>query len=465
MESNAETKSSSSPKCSRRDVLKAGGVAAVASTLAGVAIPKVHAAEANMIQLALIGCGGRGSGAVGNAIGASQLQGAGCFGPVKLVAMADVVENRLKAAHQNLSKEFGPLIDVPSERQFVGFDAYRKAIDCLKPGDVAMLTTHDGFRRVHLDYAVDKGVNVFMEKGFAPDPGGLKRLMRAGERAKQKNLKIAAGLMCRHSPNRQEMIQKIRDGALGEILMINAYRMDFSYAIPRRPESQNELLWQMLNPGVHSFLWASGGIMSCLLIHQIDECCWIKDAWPVEAHGVGGRVPAANDHGQNHHAYSMEFTFADGTKALVTDRNITGCRQDFVTYMHGTKCAGRFSGPIHESNACMYKDQRFDKDGIAWKAARETRPLHQYEWEILLDSIRNDKPQNEAERAAKANMVVVMGRAAVHSGQIITWDQAMGSDFEFYKDIDSLNYDSPAPLKADDQGYYPCPVPGQWKEV
>ena len=356
-------------------------------------------------------------------------------------------------------------MDVPPERRFVGFDAYRKAIDCLRPGDVAMLTTHDGFRRVHLDYAVDKGIHVFMEKGFAPDPGGLKRMLRAGERAKQKNLKIAAGLMCRHSPNRQALIQKIRDGALGDVLMINAYRMDATYAIGRRPADHNELLWQMLNPAVHSFLWASSGIMIGLLIHQIDECCWIKDGWPVEVHGTGGCVPSLNDHGQCHHAYSMEFTFADGGKALVTNRNIANCHNDFVTYLHGTKCAARFSGPIHKSNACTYKDQRLDKDGIAWEAPLETRPLHQYEWEVLLDAIRNDKPHNETERAIKGNLAAVMGRAAVHSGKIITWDAAMASDFEFCKDVDKLNYDSPAPVQADDQGRYPVPVPGEWSEI
>ena len=161
----------------------------------------------------------------------------------------------------------------------------------------------------------------------------------------------------------------------------------------------------------------------------------------------------------------MEFTFADGAKALVTNRNIANCHNDFVTYLHGTKCAARFSGPIHKSNACTYKDQRLDKDGIAWEAPLETRPLHQYEWEVLLDAIRNDKPHNETERAIKGNLAAVMGRAAVHSGKIITWDAAMASDFEFCKNVDELDYDSPAPVQADDQGRYPVPVPGQWSEI
>ena len=175
------------------------------------AVPRMFAAEDNTIRLALIGCGGRGSGAVVNAMESPN-------GPVKLWAMADLVEQRLTAAHGHLSRKLGDRVDVPPERQFVGFDAYRKAIDCLRPGDVALLTTRAYPRPTHLDYAVEKGVNVFMEKSFAPDPGGLKRMIRAGERAEKKNLKIAAGVMCRHSVARQALIQKIRDGELGGAL-------------------------------------------------------------------------------------------------------------------------------------------------------------------------------------------------------------------------------------------------------
>jgi len=465
MSQKAQPKSSSSQKCSRRDILKAGGAAAAATTLATVAAPRVHAAEDNTIQLALIGSGSRGSGAVGNAIGASRVEGAGCFGPVKLVAMADIFEHRLSRSHKALSSRFGELIDVPPERRFVGFDAFRKAIDCLHPGDVALLTSHAGFRRVHFDYAVDKGINVFMEKSFAPDPGGLRRMLRAGERAQAKNLKIAAGLMCRHSPNRQALIRKIRDGELGEILLINAYRMGGGRVLGPRPENQNELMWQVAGGARHHMMWATSGLMIELLIHQIDECCWLKDGWPVSVHGTGGRVPHSGDRGQNHHAYAMEYTFADGTKALVDSRNIGGCHNDFVTYLHGTKCAAQFSGPIHRSEVHTYKAQRLAKEEIAWQAEREPRPLHQYEWEVLLDAIRNDKVRNETERAIYGNLAAIMGRAAVHSGKIITWEQATASEFEFVENVDALDFDSPAPVQADAEGRYPAPIPGQWTEV
>ena len=181
---------------SRRAFLARGGKLVAASALMGAAIPHVHAAEDNALRLALIGCGGRGGGAVANALTVPN-------GHARLVAMADLFEDRIKASQKALAREFGAAIDVPPDRQFLGFDAYRKAIDCLRPGDVALLTTHSGFRPLHFEYAVQKGVNVFMEKSFAADPVGIRRIIKAGEVAEKKNLKIAAGLMCRHSPARQ----------------------------------------------------------------------------------------------------------------------------------------------------------------------------------------------------------------------------------------------------------------------
>ena len=459
MKQNSQTKPQQPRGCTRRDVLKVGGTVAAASALAGMAVPPVHAAEDNTIRLALIGSGNRGSGAVGNAIAASGDR------PIKLFAMADILEERLARSHKALSKAFGDKVDVPTERQFVGFDAYRKAIDCLRPGDIAMLTAHAGFRRVHFDYAVDQGMHVFMEKSFAPDPGGLKRMLRAGERAKKKNLKIAAGLMCRHSPNRKALIKKIRDGELGEVLFIQAYRMGGGGGLGPRPKDKNELLWQAARPGSSHLLWAASGLMIELLIHQIDECCWLKDAWPFSVHGVGGRVPNKRDCGQNHHAYGMEFTFPDGAVARVDNRNISQCHGDFVTYLHATKCAAQFSGPIHRSDVHIYKNQRLEKDDITWEAPKENKPLHQYEWEVLLDAIHNDTPHNETEQAIYANLAAVMGRAAVHSGKTITWEEATASEFKFVANVDELDYDSPAPVKADENGCYPAPIPGQWKEI
>ena len=199
IEAGKERHESTVPIIVRNRTILASGVlgwgkVAAGTAAAGVAIP-MSAAEDSTIRLALIGCGGRGSGAI------AKRSAPG--GPVKLVAMADIFERRLESSHRNLSKIYPDKVDVPQERRFIGFDAFKKAIDCLRPGDVAALCTYPAFRVAHLDYAVAKGVNVFMEKSFATDPVGIRRVIKAGEEAEKKNLKVAAGLMCRHSPNRQ----------------------------------------------------------------------------------------------------------------------------------------------------------------------------------------------------------------------------------------------------------------------
>lgn len=464
------------PLASRRDFIKTTGTLAAASALAGVTLPAVHAADSNTIQLALIGCGGRGNGAVANAMSAGGLIlgddagtkraiGTGAAGPIKLVAMADLRPERLGQSHSSLSQALGDHVDVPPDHRFLGFDGYRKAIDCLRPGDVAILTTHAAFRAPHLEYAIEKGVNVFMEKEFASDPGGIQRILRAGEAADKKGLKIAAGLMCRHSTARQALIQKIRDGAMGEVQLIRAYRMDPGYLMGPFPKGENELLWQ-LSPGhPYQFLWASGGVFIELMIHQIDECFWIKDSYPVSAHGIGGRFPGSTDCSQNLDTYAIEYTFADGTKAQVTGRYIPNCQNDFATFVHGTKCAAKFSGNIHAPTSWLYKDQRTEQSNIAWRPEKETINPWQAEWDVLLSAIRNNRPHNEARRAALSNLGAIMGRAAVHSGKIITWEEAMASRFQFCPNVDALTVSSPAPVQADEQGRYPAPIPGKTVEI
>jgi len=444
------------PASSRREFLKLGGTAAAGSAIAAMSLPRAYADDTNTIRLALIGCGGRGSGAAVNAFDSP-------YGPVKLVAMADLFENRLAGSHKALSAKYAEKMDVPKERQFVGFDAYKKAIDCLKPGDIAMLTGYAGFRPGQLEYAVEKGVNVFMEKSFAADPPGVRRVIKAGEAAEKKNVKIAAGLMCRHSRNRQELIKRMRDGQLGDIQLIRAYRMQHCGPLGQKPPPEKELNWQIRN--FTCFLWVAGGLFAEMDIHQIDELCWIKDAYPVTAHGIGGRAADSTDYSQNLDSLSIEWTFADGTKATDVARWLPNCHNDFATYIHGTKCAAQFSGIIHAGTVQIYKDQRIADDNIAWRADPEKVNPWQAEWDVLLDDIRRDRPHNEAKRAALSNLADIMGRAAVHSGKMITWDEAMASNFQFCPGIDNLTPDSAPPVKADEKGRYPVPVPGVWTEI
>jgi predicted dehydrogenase len=441
---------------SRRQFLAQGTKVVASSVLAGVALNRAYAAEDNTIRLALVGCGGRGSGAIGNALSSTA-------GPTKLIAMADVFEDRLAGSHKALCEQFAERIDVPPERRFVGFDAYCKAIDCLRPGDVMIQATHSAFRPTHVKYAVDKGVNVFMEKSFAPDPGGTKEILRIGQAAEKKNLKIGCGLMCRHSSARQALIQKIRDGAMGQVQLIRAYRMDPGARMGPFKGGESELLWQIRRP--YFFLWTSSAWFIEMMIHQVDECCWIKDAWPVSAQGLGGREPNSTDCSQNLHTYSIEYTFPDGAKALVSSRSQQNCHNEFATFVHGTACAAQFSGNIHAPTVQIYKDQRTADDNVAWRPEKEQVSPYQVEWDVLLNAIRQDRPHNEVERAAYANLAAIMGRAAIHSGNIITWDQMTASDFQFCSNVADLTGQSEAPVRADEQGCYPVPIPGRWTEI
>jgi predicted dehydrogenase len=200
-------------------------------------------------------------------------------------------------------------------------------------------------------------------------------------------------------------------------------------------------------------------------IHQIDELCWLKDAYPVSAHGVGGRVANSTDCSQNLDSFSAEWTFADGAKAYDVVRYIPNCYNEFATFVHGTKCAAQFSGNIHAGTVQIYKDHRIAPDNIAWKAPRKEVAPWQEEWNDLIDAVRNDRPYNEGKRAALSNLADMMGRAAIHSGKVITWDQAMASNFQWCPGIDSMTEDTPPPIQADAQGRYPVPVPGAWSEM
>lgn len=445
-------------QASRRHFLKQTSAVTAASALTAGIARSVHADDDQTIRLALIGCGGRGAGAVRDALSVT-----GC-GPVKLYAAADLDPKRMDQALGAIKKQFASQVDVPADRQFVGFDAYRKAIDLLRPGDVAMCTTRAYIRPVHVEYAVKKGINVFMEKPFAPDPGGLKRLLRAGEEAEKKGVKILAGLQCRHSPARKALLDQIRDGAMGEITLIRANRLGGAGWLSPQGEKSNDFMSQLQFGRIHLY-WLGSGHMVDYLIHQIDECCWIKDAWPVEAVGFGGRAPDSRDCGQNIDVYSIEYTFADGTKAFCGFRRINKTRSDFATYIHGTKCAAQFSGNVHAATVHRFQDQRIGKEYIAWTPEKDAVSPWQYEWNHFIENIRKDRPHNECKRAVYSDLTTLMGRAACHTGQTVTWDEMLASSFEFCNYLDQLSPESPAPVKANADGQFPVPVPGRWKEI
>jgi predicted dehydrogenase len=452
------TESTNKSNVNRRDFIKKSGVMAAGAAVLGSISPVAFARDDETIRLALIGCGGRGAGAVGDALSVPN------EGPVQLYAMADIHGERIEPRLAALKKRFPDQVNVSADRKFIGFQAYKQAVDILRPGDIALCTTRAYIRPVHVEYAISKGINVFFEKPFASDPGGLHRLLRAGEMADRKNVKVAAGLQCRHSPARQALIDKIRNGEMGEIPLIRANRLGGGGWLKDQGEKSNNLMDQLQFGRIHLF-WIGSGHMVDYLIHQIDECCWIKGRWPVSVVGMGGRVPNSTDHGQNIDVYSMEYTFADGTKAFCGFRRIAKTRSDFATYIHGTKCAAQFSGRTHAPTVHMFKDQRIAQDNISWTPTKDLYSPWQYEWNDFIHSIRTDRKHNEVRRAIYSDLTTLMGRAACHTGQTVTWDQIMKSRFQFCDYLDELSYDAPVPVRADGNGQFPLPIPGQWQEI
>jgi predicted dehydrogenase len=440
---------------SRREMMKKSGAITVASALAGIALPQVHARESNTIQLALVGCGGRGTGAAGNALSTQS-------GPTKLVAMADVFPERLRSSYQRVTRPFGEKIDVPEDRRFIGFDAYKKAMDCLRSGDVVILATPPAFRWVHFTYAIAKGLNVFMEKPVTVDGPTSRKMLKLGEESEKRNLKVGVGLMCRHCAARQELYDRIKSGQIGELTLLQAYRMGGSagraFAAPK-PDNISELLYQVRY--FHSFLWASGGLYSDYLIHNIDECCWMKDAWPIQAKASGGRQYRGNRIDQNFDHYSVEYTFADGTKLYLQGRQSPGCQTEFASYAHGTKGSAVISTASHTpAKSRLYKGHNFVKNDLAWQFGVEEPNPYQLEWEHLMKAIREDRPHHEIKRGVEASLVTAMGRMAAHTGRVVSRDEMLNCEHEFAPEVDQLAMDSPAPLRAGSDGKYPVPEPG-----
>ena len=250
---------------SRREAIKTTGSVATSLAVAAMSMQGVYAYQSNTVQVALIGCGGRGTGAAQNALSTKS-------GPIKLTAMADVFEDRLKGSYGSIKKAFDKQVDVPVDRQFIGFDGYKNAMDSLKPGDVVILTTPVAFRWVMFAYAIEKGLNVFMEKPTTVDGPGTRRMLELASKSEAKNLKVGVGLMCRHCRARGELHDRIKGGEIGDITLLRAYRVagpTGSAFVKPRKDNMNELLYQIKN--FHGFLWASGGAYSDFLIHNIDE--------------------------------------------------------------------------------------------------------------------------------------------------------------------------------------------------
>ncbi len=435
---------------SRRRFLKDAGLGVLGASLLSQVSPKVHAAESNTIQIALVGCGGRGGGAAQNALHPNT-------GPTKLIATADVFEDRVVGMTKALNEKLGDKAGVPPERTFHGFDAYKKAMDCLKPGDVVLLATPPVFRPLHVEYAVSKGLNIFMEKPFATDSPGTRRLQAAVKAAEEKNLKIACGLMWRHCAAREETIKRIHGGEIGEILQIRGFRMQDKFMPRTRRPEESEVEYQLRN--FHFFDWAGGDVLIDFCIHNIDTACWAKNAWPVKAIGFGGRSEPGLG-GQMFDSWYAEFEFADGSHLATHVATRNNCFNMYSDFAYGTKGSAVLMDNLGQAKSRLYKSQTMVPENLLWAYPdREPNP-YQVEHDLFFDAIRNNKPYNEGHRACEANFASLLARAAINSGKIVTWDDIVKSELKL-SDVDTLSFDGEPPVKPNADGSYPYAIPGK----
>ena len=455
---------------SRREFLKTSSKIATVSALAGVALPHVHAQGSDQLRVALVGAGGRGSGAAVDAMTAKK-------GSVKLAAMADVFNDRMNGSYNALKN--GPLkefVEVNNDTKFIGFDAFKQAMDVLKPGDIAIFATPLAFRWVHYQYAIEKKLNVFMEKPLTADGPTSRKLLELAKKSSDLNLKSAVGLMSRHARHLEELKKRIDDGEIGDLILMRGYRMhgpvgsmaSLPYKTQKLPggDENTELEYQIRR--FHSFLWASGGCFSDFYIHHIDHLCWMKGAWPVKAQGTGGRHYKNSPEGapyvdQNFDSYSVEYTFEDGSKFYFDGRCMVGAEPRYYSYVHGSKGVAIASknGDCGEP-ASTYRGQGTESSKRIWQSDTKPEDKNPYvnEWRDFLTAIREDKPYNEVPRGVQASVVTNMGRYAAHTGASITYEEALNHEHNMAPDADNFTRESPAPLQADANGRYPQPMPG-----
>ncbi len=413
---------------SRRDFLKGTTSAAAGITLAGGwnVARMAHAAGDDELKIALIGCGGRGSGAAKNCLQSC--------GNVKLVAVADAFESKAKTSLKQLRKIEGiaPKIDVPPERVFAGFDAYRQAIDA--GPDVVLLATPPGFRPIHYAAAIGAGKHVFMEKPCCVDAPGFRSFMESNKLADEKGLKVVVGLQRRHSPEFIDPVKKIQDGSLGDLTLMRAYWNQGAIWIRRRRPSQTEMEYQMRN--WYHFVWLCGDHIIEQHVHNLDVCNWVKGEHPVEANGMGScHVRDNRGVGQIYDNHFVEFTYPDGMKMYSQCRQQPGTWKQVTQFIHGTK--GALELPGNGSDG-------YDLEHVA-----------------LIDAIRNGTTLNDGWHGATSSFTGVLGRMATYSGQVVKWDDAVAKGPNEMPERYAFDADPPA--MPDAEGNYPMPIPGVYK--
>ncbi len=429
----------------RRDFIRTSSLAVAAGGVlaGGLSVARgAHPYGSDTIKVGLIGCGGRGTGATDQAMNTSG-------GDVKLVAMADAFENRLQQSYRTINGKHPDKTDVPKDRRFTGFDAYKNVLEC--DIDMVLLATPPGFRPLHFEAAVNAGKHVFMEKPVGVDAPGIRRVLEANETAKAHNLAVAVGLQRRHERAYMETIAQLQDGAIGDINLTRVYWNGAGVWVRPREDGQTELEYQMRN--WYYFTWLCGDHIDEQHIHNLDVGNWLKNGYPVEANGMGGRqVRTGLDNGQIYDHHFVEFTYADGSKMFSQCRHIPGCWNAVSEHAHGSKGTADISG-----------GKIYDQEGkLTWNT-NGSRGGHQQEHHDLFAALRRGDRPNEAEYGAKSTMTAILGRMATYSGQKVTWESAINSDLMLANVDELTSYDDTAPVLPDDAGAYEVATPGKTK--
>jgi myo-inositol 2-dehydrogenase / D-chiro-inositol 1-dehydrogenase len=436
---------------SRREFLKGSTAAVVGASLASnLSISRsAHAAGDDQIKIALIGCGGRGTGAAAQALATK--------GNVKLIAMADLYKDRLDGAYNNLrggnEVQDKSRIDVSDDRKFVGFDAYQKAIDA--GPDLVILATPPGFRPMQFEAAVKAGKHVFMEKPVATDAEGVRKVLAATEEAKKKNLGVGVGLQRRHQKSYLETIKRLQDGAIGDIIAARVYWNGSTPWVKTRQELErngkiSEMDYQCRN--WYYFTWICGDHIVEQHIHNMDVINWLKNGYPVKANGMGGcEVRKGPDYGETFDHHAVEFEYADGTRMFSQCRHIVNCWNSVSEHVHGTKGTADVGGRIDVAG------------GERWRFRGDNPNPYQVEHDDLFASIRAGNPLNEGEWGAKSTMTAIMGRMATYSGQELSWDDVINSKITIMPK--EFSFEATPPVLPGADGMYRRAVPGVTKVV
>jgi predicted dehydrogenase len=430
---------------SRREFVKQSSLVA-GGLLAAPLISRANffSGSNDVIRIALVGCGGRGTGAAMQALLTKQ--------NVKLVAMADAFRDRLDSCYKTILDEDASLkqkLDVPEERKFVGFDAYAKAIPL---ADVVLLATPPGFRPIHFEEAVKQGKHVFMEKPVATDPAGVQRVLAAAAIAKQKKLNVVVGLQRHYQNSYRELFRK--KDLVGDITSAQVWWNNDGVWVNKRKYGQTEMEYQMRN--WYYFNWLCGDHITEQHIHNIDVMNWFKGAYPVKAQGMGGRqVRKGKDHGEIFDHHYVEFTYADGSIMNSQCRHIPGTSSRVDEMLIGTK------GVIRCDEATIKDPKgkelfRFDKKG-------ENNPYQTEHDELFAAIAKGEYKFADAENGARSTMTSIMGRMATYTGQIIEWDKAINSGLDIMPK--KYDWDALPPVLPNDDGYYPVAIPGVTKYI